>query len=162
MSNPVQLDPESKAPLDGLLQALPGGFNFSQYLVLDDEPLLFHTGYRAMFPLVREAIAKIMPVENLRHLGFSHFEGDEFGAMNHFLAAAPHRVPPAKIGIEVPVPLRPFAASAGAHLHRCLKTRQRADHAAARRIDGEVDRKPVPVRHGIEHKADHVAARLFA
>ena len=75
------------------IDALPGGFNFSQYLVLDDEPLLFHTGYRAMFPLVREAIAKIMPVENLRHLGFSHYEGDEFGAMNHFLAAAPHSVP---------------------------------------------------------------------
>ena len=75
--------------------AIPGGmpFNFNQYLVLDDEPLLFHTGPRAMFPLVSEAIARLMPLERLRYVGLSHFEADECGAMNAFLAAAPDATP---------------------------------------------------------------------
>jgi flavorubredoxin len=72
---------------------LPGGFSFNQYLVLDDAPLLFHTGPRGMFPLVREAIAAVTPVEALRYVGFSHFENDECGALNPFLAAAPEAVP---------------------------------------------------------------------
>ena len=72
---------------------LLGGFSFNQYLVVDDAPLLFHTGPRGMFPLVREAIAALMPVERLRYVGFSHFENDECGALNHFLAAAPEAVP---------------------------------------------------------------------
>ena len=75
--------------------SLPGAgqFNFNQYLVVDDDPLLFHTGPRQMFPLVRAAIAGVMPVERLRYIGLSHFEADECGAMNEFLAAAPHAVP---------------------------------------------------------------------
>jgi flavorubredoxin len=74
---------------------IPGGpgFNFNQYLVADDEPLLFHTGPRRMFPLVAEAIGKRMPLENLRYVAFSHFEADECGALNDFLAAAPRAVP---------------------------------------------------------------------
>jgi len=72
---------------------LPGGFSFNQYLVVDDAPLLFHTGPRGMFPLVREAVAALMPVDRLRYVGFSHFENDECGALNHFLAAAPEVVP---------------------------------------------------------------------
>ena len=72
---------------------IPGGFSFNQYLVVDDEPLLFHTGLRKMFPLVREAIAQVMPVEKLRYVAFSHFESDECGALNDFLAAAPNAVP---------------------------------------------------------------------
>ena len=74
---------------------LPGGeaFSFNQYLLVDDEPLLFHTGPRRMFPLVREAMAAVMPVERLRHVGLSHFEADECGAMNELLAAAPAAVP---------------------------------------------------------------------
>ena len=72
---------------------LPGGFTFNQYLVLDDEPLLFHSGPRRMFPLVSEAVASVMPVERLRYLGLSHFEADECGALNEFLAAAPQAVP---------------------------------------------------------------------
>ncbi len=71
----------------------PGQFNFNQYLVKDDEPLLFHTGPRRMFPLVREAIARVMPVERLRFVGLSHFEADECGSMNEFLAVAPQAVP---------------------------------------------------------------------
>ena len=71
----------------------PGGFSFNQYLILDDEPLLYHSGPRQLLPLVREAIASVMPVERLSFLGFSHFENDECGALNHFLAAAPEAVP---------------------------------------------------------------------
>jgi flavorubredoxin len=74
---------------------LPDGqhFSFNQYLVDDDEPLLFHTGPRRMFPLVSEAIGKVMSIERLRHLAFSHFEADECGAMNEFLAVAPQAAP---------------------------------------------------------------------
>jgi flavorubredoxin len=70
-----------------------GGFSFNQYLVVDDEPLLFHTGLRKMFPLVREAVASVMPVEKLRYLAFSHVEADECGALNEWLGVAPKAVP---------------------------------------------------------------------
>jgi len=66
-----------------------GDFNFNQYLVVDDEPLLFHTGPRRLFPLVSEAVGRVIPVDSLRYLGLSHFEADECGALNDFLAAAP-------------------------------------------------------------------------
>jgi len=69
---------------------MEGGFSFNQYLVVDDEPLIFHTGPRALFPLVSEAIASVLPVSTLRYISFSHVESDECGAMNEFLAAAPH------------------------------------------------------------------------
>jgi flavorubredoxin len=74
---------------------LPGGvsFSFNQYLIVDDAPMLFHTGMRRMFPLVSEAIRAVMPIERLRYVGLSHFEADECGALNAFLAAAPHAVP---------------------------------------------------------------------
>ena len=68
-------------------------FTFNQYLVADDEPLLFHTGLRKMFPLVREAVASILPVERLRYLAFSHVEADECGALNEWLAVAPQSMP---------------------------------------------------------------------
>lgn len=71
----------------------PGAFSFNQYLVVDDAPMLFHTGQRKLFPLVREAIAAVMPVERLKYLGLSHFEADECGALNAFLAAAPNAIP---------------------------------------------------------------------
>ena len=73
--------------------SLPGGFTFNQFLVKDEEPLLFHTGPRRMFPLVREAVAAVVPVERLRYVAFSHFEADECGALNDFLAVAPLAVP---------------------------------------------------------------------
>jgi flavorubredoxin len=75
------------------IDAIPGGFNLSQYLLVDDEPMVFHTGWRKWFPFVSEAIAKVVPLDRIRHVGYSHFEGDEAGAMNEFLAAAPHAVP---------------------------------------------------------------------
>src|SRR5216684_6666454 len=73
--------------------ALPAGFTFNQFLIVDDEPLLFHTGLRRMFPLVREAISAVMPVERLRYISFSHYEADECGALNDFLGVAPNAVP---------------------------------------------------------------------
>jgi glyoxylase-like metal-dependent hydrolase (beta-lactamase superfamily II) len=69
---------------------IPGGFTFNQYLVVDDAPLLFHTGPRSMFPWVREAVAHVLgDVSRLRYVGFSHIESDECGSMNEFLAVAP-------------------------------------------------------------------------
>jgi flavorubredoxin len=67
-------------------------FSYNQFLVVDEQPLLFHTGLRAHFPLVSEAIRRVMPLERLRYVAFSHFESDECGALNHFLAAAPDAV----------------------------------------------------------------------
>src|SRR5215468_1963958 len=66
-----------------------GGFSFNQYLIVDDEPLIFHTGPRKMFPLVREAVASVMPVAELRYIAFSHVEADECGSLNEWLAVAP-------------------------------------------------------------------------
>src|SRR5262249_43513918 len=68
---------------------VPGGFGFNQYLVVDDQPLLFHTGPRGMLPLVREAIEAVTLVSRLRWIGFSHYESDECGGLNGLLAAAP-------------------------------------------------------------------------
>jgi flavorubredoxin len=70
-----------------------GGFSFNQYLIDDEAPMLFHTGPRKLFPAVREAVARVLPVERLRYIGFSHFEADECGALNQFLAAAPRAEP---------------------------------------------------------------------
>jgi len=71
-------------------QAMPGGFTFNQFLVVDDEPLLFHTGMRALFPVVREAVTHVLgDPARLRWVGFSHFEADECGALNDWLGVAP-------------------------------------------------------------------------
>jgi flavorubredoxin len=76
--------------------ALPGDvghFSFNQYLIDDDEPLLFHAGLRQLFPLVQEAVASVLPVARLRHVAFSHVEADECGSLNQWLAAAPQSAP---------------------------------------------------------------------
>jgi flavorubredoxin len=70
-----------------------GGFSFNQYLIDDDEPLLFHTGPRKMFAWVREAVSSVLPLERLRYIGFSHVESDECGSLNEWLAAAPQTLP---------------------------------------------------------------------
>ena len=82
------------------LDVIPGGFSFNSYLIAGEEPLLFHAGYRKLFPLTLEAIRAVMPVEKLRWIGGSHFEGDEFGSLNEFLAVAPQATP---FGSEVGV-----------------------------------------------------------
>ena len=66
---------------------------FNHFLVKDDEPLLFHTGMRGMFPAVRDAVARVIDPAQLRWIGWSHFEMDECGALNEWLAAAPHATP---------------------------------------------------------------------
>jgi len=74
-------------------EAIPGGFTFNQYLIADDDPLLYHTGPRGMFPLICEAIATVLPVQSLRYICFSHYEADECGSLNDFLEAAPQAEP---------------------------------------------------------------------
>jgi flavorubredoxin len=69
--------------------APPDGFTFNQFLIAADEPMLFHCGQRGLFPLIAEAVGRIMPVERLRWIGFGHVEADECGSMNQWLAAAP-------------------------------------------------------------------------
>jgi flavorubredoxin len=73
---------------------MPGGFTFNQILIADQAPLLFHTGPRRMFPLVREAVAHVLgDVAALRYVAFSHVESDECGALNQWLAVAPTAEP---------------------------------------------------------------------
>jgi flavorubredoxin len=74
-------------------EAMPGGFTFNQFLLVDDEPLLFHTGPRKMFPLTLQAVASVIDPARLRWISFSHFEADECGALNEWLAAAPDALP---------------------------------------------------------------------
>ena len=68
----------------------PEGFTFNQFLVTGEQPFLFHTGLRQLFPLLSRAIARIIPVEQLRWISVGHIEADECGAVNLLLTAAPH------------------------------------------------------------------------
>lgn len=74
-------------------ETMPGGFTFNQFLLVDDDPLLFHTGPRRMFPLTRDAVRQVLPPERLRWIAFSHVEADECGALNDWLAVAPNAQP---------------------------------------------------------------------
>jgi flavorubredoxin len=116
-----------------LPEAIPGGFTFNQYLLVDDAPLLHHTGPLKMFPLIREAIASVIPVESLRYISFSHYEADECGSLNEFLELAPKAEPLcsriAKMVSVDDVALRPAHAlgdgeelSLGSHVVRWIDT----------------------------------------
>jgi flavorubredoxin len=70
--------------------APPAGFTFNQFLVMGDEPLLFHLGHRKTFPSTAAAVGRVLPLEKLRWLSFGHVEADECGAMNEWLSAAPN------------------------------------------------------------------------
>jgi len=84
--------------------APPDGFTFNQFLITADEPLLFHCGSRALFPLVSAAAAAIVPLDRLRWISFGHIEADECGAMNLWLAAAPNaQVVYSQLGCEISV-----------------------------------------------------------
>jgi len=72
---------------------IPGGFSYNQYLLRDEAPLLFHTGPKKLFAATVKAVAAAIPVASLRYVAFSHYEADECGALNQFLAAAPRAVP---------------------------------------------------------------------
>jgi flavorubredoxin len=113
--------------------AIPGGFSFNQYLIVDDAPLLHHTGLSKMFPAVRDAIATVLPVESLRYISFSHYEADECGSLNEFLQMAPQAEPLcsriAKMVSVDDIALRPARAlgdgeelSLGAHTVRWIDT----------------------------------------
>jgi len=106
---------------------------FSQFLVRDEEPLLFHTGMRGLFPIVRDAVAKLIDPADLRWMGFSHFEADECGSINEWQAIAPHATPVSSmIGKMVSVDdfaTRPAKGmvdgeefSTGAHTFRFIQT----------------------------------------
>jgi flavorubredoxin len=90
------LQPEVDQITDGIYristwvpEVTPEGFTFNQFLVMGEEPLLFHTGGRGLFPLVADAVATVVPVEQLRWITFGHVESDECGSMNMWLTAAP-------------------------------------------------------------------------
>ncbi len=111
----------------------PADLQFAQFLVRDDEPLLFHTGLRRMFPGVREAVATLIDPAHLRWIAFSHFEADECGALNDWLAVAPHASPACSaVGAIVSVddfadrPATPLGDdqvfSTGTHRFRFLQT----------------------------------------
>jgi flavorubredoxin len=95
----------------------PTGFTFNQFLIDADEPTIFHTGPRGMFPSVSEAVGSVVPLDRLRWIMFGHLESDECGAMNHFLEAAPRaQVAHTMVGCMVsiddladrpPVPIEP-------------------------------------------------------
>jgi flavorubredoxin len=80
------------------------GIVFNQFLVDADEPLLFHTGMRVLFPLVSDAVARVTPLDRLRWISFGHYEADECGAMNDWLGASPRaEVAHTALGVMVSV-----------------------------------------------------------
>jgi flavorubredoxin len=82
----------------------PDGFTFNQFLIRADEPLLFHTGLRGLFPLVSAAVSRIVPLETLRWITFGHVEADECGSMNQWLEAAPRsQVAHGAVGVSVSI-----------------------------------------------------------
>lgn len=76
--------------LSTLTDAVPGGFTFNQFLVNGDDPLLFHTGPKGLFPVVSDAVNTVRPAETMRWVTFGHWEADESGALNDWLAVGPH------------------------------------------------------------------------
>jgi flavorubredoxin len=68
------------------------GLTFNQFLVDADEPLLFHCGQRFLFPAVSAAVGRVIPVDKIRWITFSHVESDECGSMNEWLGAAPNAI----------------------------------------------------------------------
>jgi flavorubredoxin len=83
-------------------EVTPDGFTFNQFLIRGEEPLLFHTGLRAMFPLVAEAVSRVVPLNTIRWITFGHVEADECGSMNEWLAAAPRaQVAHGAVGVMV-------------------------------------------------------------
>lgn len=108
---------------------IPGGFSFNQYLLVDEMPLLFHTGPNKLFPLIREQIETVIPLSSLRYIAFSHVESDECGSLPEFLAASPEARPvcsqvAAMVSVADMVDVEPLAMADGQELslgrHRLL------------------------------------------
>jgi flavorubredoxin len=70
-------------------EVTPDGFTFNQFLVRGEEPMLFHCGPKAMFPIVSDAVRRVIDLDRLRWISFGHVESDECGSMNAWLGAAP-------------------------------------------------------------------------
>ena len=113
----------------GMPDMIPGGFSFNQYLVVDEMPLLFHTGPNKLFPLIREQIETVIPLSSLRYIAFSHVESDECGSLSEFLAASPEARPvcsqvAAMVSVADMVDVQPLAMADGQELslgrHRLL------------------------------------------
>jgi flavorubredoxin len=100
----------------------PEGFTFNQFLVLGEEPLLFHLGHRRMFPDIAAAVRRIVPLDKLRWLSFSHVEADECGALGPWIDAAPNAV-----AAHTAVGCRIWVADAIEHAPRVLKDGERLD-----------------------------------
>lgn len=102
------------------------GMQFNQFLVADDEPLLVHTGFRAMFPATLAGVSRVIDPSTLRWVGFSHFESDECGALNSWLAVAP-RATPVCSTVGAMVSVNDFAERAARPLvdGECLDTGRR-------------------------------------
>ncbi|UCH18855.1 MAG: MBL fold metallo-hydrolase [Burkholderiales bacterium] len=109
---------------------------FNQFLVRDEEPLLFHTGMKALFPVVRDAVATLLPPATIRWIGFSHFEADECGALTEWQTLAPAATAVCSlvaklVSVDDVVALRPAQAlsdgellSTGKYRFRLLQTPQ--------------------------------------
>jgi flavorubredoxin len=124
-----QIAPDTYRISTALPDAMPGGFSFNQYLVVDEKPLLFHTGPRKLFPLIRAQIETVLPLARLRYIAFSHVESDECGSLVEFLAAAPDARPvcsevAAMVSVGDMVDVEPLAMADGQELslgrHRLL------------------------------------------
>jgi flavorubredoxin len=105
----------------GLPDMIPGGFSFNQYLVVDEMPLLFHTGPKKLFPLIRKQIESVLPLSSLRYIAFSHVESDECGSLSEFLAASPESRPvcsqvAAMVSVADMVDVAPLAMADGQEL----------------------------------------------
>jgi flavorubredoxin len=110
----------------------PSGFTMNQFLLTGDEPFLFHCGQRQLFPLVSEAVNRVLPVEKLRWISFGHLEADECGAMNMLLDAAPnaeviHGALACMLSLidmcdRAPVQAREESLDIGGHLLRFIST----------------------------------------
>ena len=136
---------------------IPGGFTFNQYLVADDSPLLYHTGPRKMFPLVQEAIASVIPVENLRYIGFSHYESDECGSLNEFLERAPDLRKDAKSALQEWAAARSLAVPSYETI-----AMTGPDHAPEFKVELTIDgHEPVQGVSSTRRTAEQVAATEF-
>jgi len=105
----------------GMPDMIPGGFSFNQYLVVDEMPLLFHTGPNKLFPLIREQIESVIPLASIRYIAFSHVESDECGSLSQFLAASPEARPvcsqvAAMVSVADMVDVEPLAMADGQEL----------------------------------------------
>jgi len=110
----------------------PKGFTINQFLIDTEEPLLYHTGMKSLFPAVSSAVDHLVGLDRLRWIAFSHVEADECGAMNDFLAVCPHaRVIHGARGVELSIS---DLADREPHVWAAGEVLEIGDHALSRRV----------------------------